>query len=219
MITDREYLLLSELAYNNFKKDGKDPDIDKNLGMLLPQLKQGIIAIRAEKDQTWATQLTDMVEECSYFKLIDYENTNGKFGKGFCAAVFEKTTLNEDGTETTEIVFAMRGTEPNVNALTEDGLADALIGIADQPVGQFEQARDFVIASLKKIAEDKNILLADNSLTGMVNQMNVNFTGHSLGGALAQYLGYLSKDAYDDVLGKYRILNANQGASRIKEFN
>lgn len=89
--------------------------------------------------------------------------------------------------ETKEIIFAFRGTN-NFGDWDTDGLIGSRVFPADW-MGQFAAARKFVFQTLNQYGP---ICYNDqNAMFKAIGQgSNVSFTGHSLGGALAQYMTY-----------------------------
>lgn len=89
--------------------------------------------------------------------------------------------------ETKEIIFAFRGTN-NFGDWDTDGLIGSRVFPADW-MGQFAAARKFVFQTLNQYGP---ICYNDqNAMFKAIGQgSNVSFTGHSLGGALAQHMTY-----------------------------
>ena len=99
--------------------------------------------------------------------------------------------------ETGEIVFAFRGT----NNIKDWGTDIQIASFVPQVfIRQFQQAKDFVFNTLNEHGpvcyETKDAMFKD------LNQnSNVSFTGHSLGGGLAQYMTYVTSDMESGDIG------------------
>lgn len=119
----------------------------------------------------------------SSWTLIDFiPNT----GSGFAAAAFRNTT-------TGEIVFTFRGTEPlTVADLTTD-------------VGVFMQDAYVNISSQLDAAEAFFYSILNNAA---YSGANYSFTGHSLGGAIASYMTYVTNTDGVPGVGKSVTFNA-----------
>ena len=121
--------------------------------------------------------------------------------------------------KTKEIVFAYRGTDINrgpVEAI-KDFLTDLYIAssgnlMLKDGANQFQDAFNFYIDTVKKVGGASNI--GDRS-----------FTGHSLGGGLAQYMAYMTNGAYKtmtfDAVGIGQILkdvNLSSYNNNVKNY-
>ena len=121
--------------------------------------------------------------------------------------------------ETKEMVFAYRGTDINrgpVEAI-KDFLTDLYIAssgnlMLKDGANQFQDAFNFYIDTVKKVGGASNI--GDRS-----------FTGHSLGGGLAQYMAYMTNGAYKtmtfDAVGIGQILkdvNLSSYNNNVKNY-
>ena len=99
--------------------------------------------------------------------------------------------------ETGEIVFAFRGT----NNIKDWGTDIQIASFVPQAfIGQFQKAKAFVFDTLNKHGsvcyETQDAMFKD------LNQnSNVSFTGHSLGGGLAQYMTYVTSDMESNDIG------------------
>lgn len=170
MATLKEYLVLSQIAYNDFDKI---EEINFTIGQLFEESKSSLnIYLNDDKNRIWKNQL-DTVKD---WTLINCQNNTKS---GFAAAAFR----SPEG----ERVIAFRGTEPTLKQirLYIDVKTDSKIytGLDDELIEQFSDAKEFVRQTLKI-----------NSLDEINKAHNLSFTGHSLGGALADYLAYLTKD-------------------------
>ena len=99
--------------------------------------------------------------------------------------------------ETGEIVFAFRGT----NNIKDWGTDIQIASFVPQAfIHQFQQAKDFVFNTLNEHGpvcyETK-----DAMFKALNQNSNVSFTGHSLGGGLAQYMTYVTSDMESGDIG------------------
>ena len=170
MATLKEYLVLSQIAYNDFYVG----EIDQTIGNLLDNSETEKSSLKLYLNEgengIWKNQL-DTIKD---WTLINFQ-PNKK--SGFAAAAFQ----SPEG----ETVIAFRGTEPTeLSRLYYDVKADIKIytGWDEDIIAQFTDAKQFVCQTLKIDSLDE-ISKADN----------LSFTGHSLGGGLADYLVYLTK--------------------------
>jgi hypothetical protein len=169
MTTLKEYLVLSQISYNDFYEG----EIDLSIGQILNILQSSLNKYLAKKgNEVWKNQL----ETVKDWTLLNCQNNTKA---GFAAAAFR----SPEG----ERVIAFRGTEPTLKQirLYIDAKTDTKIytGFDDELIEQFSDAKEFVRQTLKI-----------NSLDEINKAHNLSFTGHSLGGALADYLAYLTKD-------------------------
>jgi hypothetical protein len=165
MATLKEYLVLCQIAYNDF-------DIENErkftIGELL-KLKSSLNKyINDDKNKIWKKHFKTIED----WTLINCQ-TNTK--SGFAAAAFRSPAG--------ELVIAFRGTEPSWKTALQDFGTDAKIytGWDDEMIGQFRDAKAFVCQTL-----------GINSLDQINKNKLPKFAGHSLGGGLADYLAYLT---------------------------
>lgn len=112
---------------------------------------------------------------------------------GFAGAAFQNPS--------DELVFAFRGTEPAIPDLG-DFVTDAQIAAGGNTLGtpnQFDDAFDFWVTTLQQV--------------GVGNYDGYSFTGHSLGGGLAQYMTYKTNEAGHSVT--FNAVGIGQGLSSI----
>lgn len=160
-----EYMSLSALAYINFS--------DYHIGWTVGQLMSGKAIPEDDLNKPELIALKEGANAIQSWKLINFQpNTTS----GFAAAAFQNP-------DTKEIVFAFRGTEPNKDIYTflQDAITDAQLAVSGNALGkpnQFNDAFTFFDKTLKKI--------------GKGNYSGYSFTGHSLGGGIAQYMTYIT---------------------------
>jgi hypothetical protein len=165
MATLKEYLVLSQIAYNDFY-DGENGKTIKNIQR---DSKSSLYKYLTKKgNEIWKNQLGTIKD----WTLI---NCQPNMKSGFAGAAFRSPAG--------ETVIAFRGTEPP--SLPDFG-ADALIytGFDHKIIAQFSDAKQFVCQTL-----------GIHSLDKMSKNKMPRFTGHSLGGALADYLAYVTGGA------------------------
>lgn len=99
--------------------------------------------------------------------------------------------------ETGEIVFAFRGT----NNIKDWGTDIQIASFVPQVfIRQFQQAKDFVFNTLNE--HGPVCYETQDAMFKALNQnSNVSFTGHSLGGGLAQYMTYVTSDMESGDIG------------------
>lgn len=160
------YIKLSALAYIDFSNGSKGRTIDE-------LIKDGVISKDDLNKKSELSAIKDESNPLRSWKLINFQpNTTS----GFAAAAFQNP-------DTKEIVFAFRGTEPNRGIYTflQDAITDAQLAVSGNALGkpnQFNDAFAFFDKTLKKI--------------GKGNYSGYSFTGHSLGGGIAQYMTYIT---------------------------
>ena len=189
MVKTIEYLNLSALAYADFKKSDAGLTLDeiirdeqknksrKNFNLSDPQL----FALQDSSNPLRSFVLlsqspltyTRTVKDRNGIRTITVEN--------------EFSCIALQNPETKEIIFAFRGTN-NFGDWDTDGLIGSRVFPADW-MGQFAAARKFVFQTLNQYGP-----ICYNDQKAMFKAIgqgsNVSFTGHSLGGALAQYMTY-----------------------------
>ena len=172
-----DYVAFSALSYNNFPK-GNNPDTNKpwTLSNLVKAGKiEGASFIEKENkihvSKPELSALKGSSNPLHSYTLLDFISTPS----GFRAAAFQNP-------KTGEIVFSFRGTDFNLSSVKgyiEAGKdianADAQIalGMSLNLPAQFADAEKFV-----------------NSVLASHPKADYTFTGHSLGGSLAQYMTY-----------------------------
>ena len=160
-LTPEQYMALSTAAYGKYTNTNKNTTFRDMLG----KKDQNIIS---DSDSSTSIELHASLSD---YKLLDFTSTSS----GFRAAAFQNP-------ETGEIVFSFKGTDfdpsnPKTYMDTAKDIANAdaqiAFGVSTGLPAQFTEAEQFV-----------NRVLSSHSNSGCT------FTGHSLGGALAQYMTY-----------------------------
>lgn len=189
MVKTIEYLNLSALAYADFKKSDTGLTLDeiirdeqknksrKNFNLSDPQLFAFQDSSNPLRSFVLLSQspltYTRTVKDRNGIRTITVEN--------------EFSCIALQNPETKEIIFAFRGTN-NFGDWDTDGLIGSRVFPADW-MGQFAAARKFVFQTLNQYGP-----ICYNDQKAMFKAIgqgsNVSFTGHSLGGALAQYMTY-----------------------------
>ena len=166
-ITTEQYMALSAIAYIDFTAS------DKGLNIGSKSIYSKIEAkLDSDNDKTIDSTYANAVNSLRSWTLISYQpNTSS----GFAAAAFQNPA-------TGEIVFTFRGTEVS---LEDSADISVDIGILMQrayaeTAKHLDDAGRFVYSVLN------NPKYKGNSYS---------FTGHSLGGAIAHYMTYITKDA------------------------
>lgn len=191
------YLNLSALAYVDFESVDKG----KTIGSLADSIKDGNISRKAfDLDSLEFSALQDPSNPLRSFVLLDqsppviYRRTVTQ--RGLTRTVYHEYEANFScialqNPETKEIVFAFRGTNNY-----SDWPTDILIGSGIFPADWLDQCHDavrFVFQTLSKYGptqyKDYESMLKD-----IGQSSNISFTGHSLGGGLAQYMTYKTAD-------------------------
>lgn len=181
----RAYLNLSALAYIDF---------DKSLtGLTIKDLIERKAVPEKDLNSPELSALQDPSNPLRSFVLLSqspltYTRTvKDRNGVRTITVENEFSCIALQNPETKEIIFAFRGTN-NFGDWDTDGLIGSRVFPADW-MGQFAAARKFVFQTLNQYGP---ICYNDqNAMFKAIGQgSNVSFTGHSLGGALAQYMTY-----------------------------
>ena len=202
MITTEQYLALSALSYSDLS-DLKG----LSLGEILKRADKNSNIIKDYKnDQGGVNPQFLAIKEIGSYKLIsvstskealylDYNYMTNEFitrDSGFYAAVFQSPSG--------DIIFAFRGTNDTTDWSTDAGIG---FGYPPKDVPQFGCAVKFVARVLREHGpicyEDPKDCLKDIGKSNFGKK--VAFTGHSLGGGLAQYMTYLSSDLSSGISG------------------
>ena len=195
----RAYLNLSALAYIDFNKSLtgltiKDlierkavPEKDLN-SPELSALQNSSNSLRSWK------LIAQSPSSVSEVKVVNYRGYKRKevvtHSIPFSCTAFQNP-------ETGEIVFAFRGT----NNIKDWGTDIQIASFVPQVfIRQFQQAKDFVFNTLNE--HGPVCYETEDAMFKALNQnSNVSFTGHSLGGGLAQYMTYVTSDMESGDIG------------------
>lgn len=168
-LTPEQYLALTQIGYQNFNLTA-----DRNLTISELITKYDLPGE--------GTPVLAALSSLSGYTLVNFQaNTTS----GFSGAAFQ-APLGPNG-EPGEIIFALRGTEPDLTkdfmGALRDFEADLEIATDTNLSGpsQFDDAFDFYTNTLQSV--------------GSGNYTDYSFTGHSLGGGLAQYMTYITNEA------------------------
>ena len=204
MVNTKDYLNLSALAYVDFESVDKG----KTIGSLVDGVENGTMSRKdfninspefsALKDssnplRSWKV-IAQSPSSVSEVKVVNYRGYKRKEvvtrSIPFSCTAFQNP-------ETGEIVFAFRGT----NNIKDWGTDIQIASFVPQVfIRQFQQAKDFVFNTLNEHGpvcyETK-----DAMFKALNQNSNVSFTGHSLGGGLAQYMTYVTSDMESGDIG------------------
>lgn len=170
MITELDYLVLSGLSYGDFKEEDIGLTLEEIL-FLNDKSKERLLSF---PNEVWSYGGSDIFEKTFHaflyeWKIIGIMNDTYRQGTektGFYAIAFEKNK---------QIVISYRGTElSSFGEAYKDFIETDFVISVDRKPKQLEQGVEFYKEILEK--EHKSISL----------------TGHSLGGAIAQYVALIS---------------------------
>ncbi len=203
MVKTIEYLSLSALAYVDFKESDAGLTLDeiirdeqkkksrKDFNINNPELSA--LQNSSNPLRSWKL-IAQSPSSVSEVKVVNYRGYKRKEvvtrSIPFSCAAFQNP-------ETGEIVFAFRGT----NNIKDWGTDIQIASFVPQAfIRQFQQAKDFVFNTLNEHGpvcyETK-----DAMFKALNQNSNVSFTGHSLGGGLAQYMTYVTSDMESGDIG------------------
>ena len=195
-----DYLNLSAVAYLDFDK----LSIGKNIAQLIKDeaipkndlnKKSELSALKNESNplRSWKL-IAQSPSSVSEVKVVNYRGYKRKevvtHSIPFSCTAFQNP-------ETGEIVFAFRGT----NNIKDWGTDIQIASFVPQVfIRQFQQAKDFVFNTLNE--HGPVCYETEDAMFKALNQnSNVSFTGHSLGGGLAQYMTYVTSDMESGDIG------------------
>ena len=203
MVKTIEYLSLSALAYVDFKESDAGLTLDeiirdeqkkksrKDFNINNPELSA--LQDPSNPLRSWKV-IAQSPSSVSEVKVVNYRGYKRKEvvtrSIPFSCTAFQNP-------ETGEIVFAFRGT----NNIKDWGTDIQIASFVPQAfIRQFQQAKDFVFNTLNEHGpvcyETK-----DAMFKALNQNSNVSFTGHSLGGGLAQYMTYVTSDMESGDIG------------------
>ena len=203
MVKTIEYLSLSALAYVDFKESDAGLTLDeiirdeqkkksrKDFNLDSPELSA--LQDPSNPLRSWKV-IAQSPSSVSEVKVVNYRGYKRKEvvtrSIPFSCTAFQNP-------ETGEIVFAFRGT----NNIKDWGTDIQIASFVPQVfIRQFQQAKDFVFNTLNEHGpvcyETK-----DAMFKALNQNSNVSFTGHSLGGGLAQYMTYVTSDMESGDIG------------------
>ena len=195
----RTYLNLSALAYIDFNKSLTGLTIkDLIERKAVPEKDLNSPELSALQDpsnplRSWKV-IAQSPSSVSEVKVVNYRGYKRKEvvtrSIPFSCTAFQNP-------ETGEIVFAFRGT----NNIKDWGTDIQIASFVPQVfIRQFQQAKDFVFNTLNE--HGPVCYETQDAMFKALNQnSNVSFTGHSLGGGLAQYMTYVTSDMESGDIG------------------
>lgn len=165
MTDDKQYLGLSELAYAD-----------------LSSFTEGVSTLGDILQFVSSNPLYDHLTNLTSWTLVDYQDNTDS---GFAGFALKNPATNE-------VVFAFRGSEFDGNETfitkLQDAIADLKLALPNAPAGEPNQFRD-AYTFVKDVLElTSGTAMTDSQLSSYVAGNDINFTGHSLGGALVQYV-------------------------------
>ena len=194
-----DYLNLSAVAYLDFDKLAIGKNIAQLIGdKVIPEKdinSPELSALKKESNplRSWKI-IAQSPSSVSKVKVVNYRGYKRKevvtYTIGFSCTAFQNP-------ETGEIVFAFRGT----NNIKDWGTDIQIASFVPQAfIGQFQKAKDFVFDTLNE--HGPVCYETQDAMFKALNQnSNVSFTGHSLGGGLAQYMTYVTSDMGSNDIG------------------
>ena len=169
-LTPEQYLALSTLAYEPLSKSD---DISRCIGDIVQKM---------DRDKVDSLELRALSSLSSWVLVNAYTSPSGM------------SAIAVQNPETKEVVFVYRGTdaiEKNFTVGIKDWFMDLKIAVGanltvDNGQNQFVDAQNFYYNTIQKLGGASSI--SERS-----------FTGHSLGGGLAQYMAYVTAGKYKTV--------------------
>ena len=178
---DIQYLNISALVYIDFIDGDKNNRISKILKEphTMNDGRKGL-----NLDTPELSSLKEDANPLRSFVLLDYSKN---FDTGFFAAAFQDP-------KTKEIIFAFRGSDNDIkdySGFSADWFRN------DYPIGlglgflapQLKDAEDFVFKTMNEHGSMRYATKED-MYKAIGSNSNISFTGHSLGGGIAQYMTY-----------------------------
>ena len=169
-LTPEQYLALSTLAYETLSSSD---DISRCIGDIVQKM---------DRDKVDSLELRALSSLSSWVLVNAYTSPSGM------------SAIAVQNPETKEVVFVYRGTdaiEKNFTVGIKDWFMDLKIAVGanltvDDGKNQFVDAQNFYYNTIQKLGGASNISARS-------------FTGHSLGGGLAQYMAYVTAGKYKTV--------------------
>lgn len=176
-LTDTQYLALSQLAYEDIPSTAKGEPLSTLLALDPP-----IFSFLTSSMIADLSSLTGWI-------LLDFQANSSS---GFAGLAIQGPSSGPSSPG--EIAFGFRGTEvggtESLITGIQDIYSDLLLALPDAPIGQPNQFRD-AYTFVKDVIEDSvGSSLTNSQLSDYVTTNETLFTGHSLGGGLAQYIIY-----------------------------
>lgn len=173
----KDYLILSILSYFNFPKQSIGKKIREVVEEIdLKQLSSNDNLLKNEKYFRGKNFFSKEMNEWHIYKIYDRTRRNSENSKsGFYAVIFKKNNT---------YVVSYRGSEtsPLKEAYKDFIETDLMIGLGRRPLQFFEGVEIF-----EKLIEEG------------IEIKNVELTGHSLGGGIAQFVAMLSYKKYKEI--------------------
>lgn len=186
-MTDLQYMALSAIAYNDLPTGFNVVNGASQPWTILDLIKAGKIEDVEFKEATGTIEVTNP-ELSAITTMLNWPliSSQPNTASGFAAVAFQNST-------TDEVVFAFRGTEPVSQFGADITNADLQIALQESLPSQFIEAENFVNSVLNNSQYD---------------DASYSFTGHSLGGALASYMTYVTNTDGIAGVGKSVTFNA-----------
>lgn len=195
-ISTIQHLHLSALAYGDFHEAAKGRSLgyvlDKTLYSKLKMESADLSPLLDPSNSLRSWILLDQAKPAPPHAVTEFGNANDHYSDANFSAIALQNT------ETGEIVFAFRGSDGVGDWLGADLKIAAFIPSCLN--GQFHDAANFVFETLNKYGP-KCYENQDAMFRELNQNSNVSFTGHSLGGGLAQYMTYKTADMNNNDIG------------------
>ncbi len=177
-VLEKEYLLMSLLAYRNFQKKDQGKIVYSAFinGKSPENFSTNFKCLSEKSEKVFIDFFKIELKKWKILKVYDRELALKNFGRkdsGFFAISF---------TDGINVVIAFRGSElfPIEEALKDFIRNDVPITLGKRPI-QFDTAENFYLEHINEIKIPKS---------------KISLTGHSLGGGLAEYIAYFALKKY-----------------------
>ncbi|HYG83887.1 MAG TPA: hypothetical protein VD907_03350 [Verrucomicrobiae bacterium] len=164
-LTIEQYLALSQFAHNDFSQT------DVNNQLTISQILTDPNREIEHADEPVLEGLANIGD----WKLVNFQSNTAS---GFAGTAFQSPTG--------EIVFTFRGTEPKL-------FSDPIQALKDFET-DLEIATDTNLSGPSQFDDAFDFWADTMQLVGPGNYTDYSFTGHSLGGGLAQYMTYITNE-------------------------